>query len=264
MIRATNLVLAAAAALLLVACGGSSDDQKPSVNSMAATPAAYGRTAVWSISGLNLDKGIVFVITAGSCDSVTEVPGGTAFQRQFSCRPSALGELIGQVNAAGGDRLASLRVIIPTPVVQLSLSQGTINLELDPEKAPISVNNFLNYVNSNFYNNTIFHRVIADFVIQGGGYTPGTTNPTAKAPTQPAIALESNNGLTNLRGTLAMARTSDPNSGGSQFYIVKQDTSWLDRQYTVFGQTIEGMDVVKKLVQGDVMKTVTIDEEPPK
>jgi len=250
MIRATNLVLAAAAALLLAACGGGSDEQKPSVNSMAATPAAYGRTAVWSISGLNLDKGIGFVITAGSCDNVVEVPGGTAVQRQFTCRPSSLGELIGEVSEAGGGRLASLRVIIPVPVVQLSLSQGNISLELDPIKAPITVNNFLNYVNSNFYNNTIFHRVIADFVIQGGGYTPGTTNPVPKTPTQPAIALESNTGLANLRGTLAMARTAEPNSATSQFYINVVDNPSLDYKseeepgYAVFGKVTAGMDVV--------------------
>ncbi len=164
------------------------------------------------VTGLNLDKGINFVITSGSCDNIAEITGGTAFQRQFSCRPSSLGELVGQVNDAGGDRLASLRVIIQTPAVLLSLSQGTIELELDPERAPVSVQNFLNYVNSNFYNNTIFHRVIQDFVIQGGGFTPGNPDPVAKPPTQPAIALESNNGLSNVRGTLAMARTSAPDS----------------------------------------------------
>jgi cyclophilin family peptidyl-prolyl cis-trans isomerase len=250
MIRAICLVLAAAAASLLAACGGSNDDQKPAVNNMSATPASYGRTAVWTVSGLNLDQGIGFVITAGTCDNVTEVTGGTAFQRQFSCRPSSLGELIGQVNGAGGERLASLRVIIPTPVVQLTLPIGVIQLELDPGKAPISVNNFLNYVNSSFYNNTIFHRVIADFIIQGGGYTAGASNPVPKAPTQPAIALESNNGLTNVRGSLAMARTSEPNSATSQFYINVVDNPSLDYKseaepgYAVFGKVIAGMDVV--------------------
>jgi len=250
MIRATCFVLAVAAASLLAACGGSNDDQKPAVNSMAATPAAYGRTAVWTVSGLNLDQGIGFVITSGNCDNVTEVTGGTAFQRQFSCRPSSLGELIGQVNDAGGGRLASLRVLIPTPVVQLTLPIGVIQLELDPEKAPISVNNFLNYVNGNFYTNTIFHRVIADFVIQGGGYTAGSSNPVPKAPTQPAIALESNNGLTNVRGSLAMARTSAPDSATSQFYINVVDNPSLDYKseaepgYAVFGKVITGMDVV--------------------
>jgi len=234
----------------LAACGGSSNDQDPSVSGMAATPAQYGRAAVWSITGLNLDKGINFVIASGTCDNVSEIAGGTAFQRQFSCRPSSLGELVGQVNDAGGDRLASQRVIIQAPVVQLSLLQGTIELALDPEKAPVTVQNFLNYVNSNFYNNTIFHRVIEDFVIQGGGFTPGNPDPVAKTPTQPAIALESNNGLSNVRGTLAMARTSAPDSATSQFYINVVDNLSLDYQseqepgYAVFGRVIAGLDVV--------------------
>jgi cyclophilin family peptidyl-prolyl cis-trans isomerase len=141
-------------------------------------------------------------------------------------------------------------VIIETPVVLLSLSQGTIELELDPERAPVSVQNFLNYVNSNFYSNTIFHRVIQDFVIQGGGFTPGNPDPVAKPPTQPAIALESNNGLSNVRGALAMARTSAPDSATSQFYINVVDNPSLDYKseqepgYAVFGKVISGLDVV--------------------
>jgi cyclophilin family peptidyl-prolyl cis-trans isomerase len=234
----------------LAACGGGSNDQEPSVSGMVATPAQYGRAGAWTITGLNLDKGIKFVITSGRCDNIAEIAGGTAFQRQFSCKPSSLGELVGQVNNAGGERLASLRVIIETPVVLLSLSQGTIELELDPERAPVSVQNFLNYVNSNFYSNTIFHRVIQDFVIQGGGFTPGNPDPVAKPPTQPAIALESNNGLSNVRGALAMARTSAPDSATSQFYINVVDNPSLDYKseqepgYAVFGKVISGLDVV--------------------
>jgi cyclophilin family peptidyl-prolyl cis-trans isomerase len=217
---------------------------------MAATPAAYGRTAVWTVSGLNLDNGIKFSITSGTCDDVAEVGEGTAYQRQFSCRVASLGELIGQVDKAGGGFLARLRVIIPQPAVRLTTTLGNIELELDPEKAPISVNNFLNYVNSGFYNNTIFHRVIAEFVIQGGGYVPGTPNPQPRTPTQPAIKLESNNGLTNVRGTLAMARTSDPDSATSQFYINVVDNPSLDYKsdeepgYAVFGRVTAGLDVV--------------------
>ncbi len=249
--RMLRPVLAAwAVAGLAAACGGSSEQEKPSVSGMSATPAAYGRTAVWTVSGLHLDKGVALRITDGTCDNVTEVSGGTDVQRQFTCRPSSMGVLEGEVTELGGRRLGSLRVIIPVPVVQLSTSQGSISLELDPVKAPITVNNFLNYVNGNFYNNTIFHRVVADFVIQGGGYTPGTPNPAPKTPTQPPIVLESNNGLSNLRGTLAMARTSEPNSATSQFYINVVDNRSLDYTsaqepgYAVFGKVIAGMDVV--------------------
>jgi cyclophilin family peptidyl-prolyl cis-trans isomerase len=233
----------------LAACGGS-DDRDPTVNSMAATTAAYGRTAVWTVSGLNLDQGIKFSITTGSCEDVAEIGEGTANQRQFGCRVASLGELIGQVDKAGGGFLGSLRVIIPQPTVRLTTTLGNIELELDPEKAPLTVNNFLDYVNSGFYNNTIFHRVIAGFVIQGGGYLPGTPNPLPRTPTQPAIKLESNNGLTNVRGTLAMARTGEPDSATSQYYINVVDNPSLDYKsdnepgYAVFGRVTAGLDVV--------------------
>lgn len=261
--RTLPLVLSSLfAAVLTVACGGGSDDKKPAVNNMSATPAAYGRAAVWTVNGLNLDLGISLHISQGSCTGMAEVAGGTAVQRQFSCRVASLGFVIGDVYGADGKRLATLRLVIPPPVVQFSLAQGAIEVELDPERAPVTVNNFLNYVNSGFYNNTIFHRVVADFVIQGGGYAPGTTNPTAKNPTQPAIVLESNNGLSNLRGTLAMARTGEPNSATSQFYINVVDNPSLDYKsdeepgYAVFGRVIEGMGVV------DAIKDVPVRQVP--
>jgi len=234
----------------LAACGGSDDSTDPTVNSMAATPATYGRTAVWTVSGLNLDRGIVFSITSGSCEGIAPLGEGTSFQRQYTCQITSLGELIGEVSKAGGGFLASLRVMIPQPVVRMTTSLGVIDLELDPDKAPVTVSNFLSYVNGTFYNNTIFHRVIKEFVIQGGGFAPGTPNPVPKAPTQPAIALESNNGLSNLRGTLAMARTADPNSATSQYFINVVDNPSLDYRsdaepgYAVFGKVIAGLDVV--------------------
>lgn len=249
MMRTTRLVLAAAAALL-AACNGSDDSQQPTVNSMAAVPTAYGRPAVWTVSGLNLDRGITFAITGGRCEDIAEIPGGSATQRQFTCRPTSLGDLVGEVSEDGGGWLASLRVNIPAPVVQLNLAQGPISVQLDPDKAPVTVQNFLNYVNSSFYDNTLFHRVIENFVIQGGGYSPGDPNPVEKAPTQPPIVLESNNGLTNVRGSLAMARTSAPDSATSQFYINVVDNPLLDYKseqepgYAVFGTVISGLDVV--------------------
>jgi cyclophilin family peptidyl-prolyl cis-trans isomerase len=250
MLRAPLFPLAVAAAALLAACGGSDIDNDATVNSMVATPAAYGRAAVWTVAGLNLDKGISFSITAGQCGPVAELGDGTANQRQFSCRVASLGELIAQVNDGSGRRLATLRVIIPTPTVQLVLAQGTIELELDPTAAPVTVNNFLNYVNTGFYNGTIFHRVIKDFVIQGGSYTAGNPNPVPKTPTFAPIALESNRGLSNVRGSLAMARTDQPNSATSSYYINVVDNPSLDFQseaepgYAVFGRVTAGLDVV--------------------
>ncbi len=251
MMRTPRLLQAtvAVAAVLAAACGGGNDD-KPAVNGMAATSAAYGSEALWTVSGLNLDRGIGLTITTGTCDGLTEVPGGSAFQRRFSCRPRSLGDLVAQVNDAGGSRIASLRVVIPKPVVQLDVDQGTIDLELDPVAAPVTVQNFLDYANGGFYDNTLFHRVIADFVIQGGGYAPGSPDPEFQVPTRPPIVLESNNGLSNLRGTLAMARANEPNSATSQFYINVVDNPGLDYRseeqpgFAVFGRVIAGLELV--------------------
>lgn len=145
----------------------------------------------------------------------------------------------------------------PTPVaestvtkVRLSTNQGDIVLELDAEKAPISVENFLSYVKNKHYDGTIFHRVMDGFMIQGGGFTL-TGNKLVEKNTGKAIKNESQNGLKNLRGTIAMARTSDPNSATAQFFINVVDNAALDYPnhggYAVFGKVIEGMDVVDKI-----------------
>lgn len=134
------------------------------------------------------------------------------------------------------------------PHVLLSTNVGDIELELYPQKAPVSVENFLNYVNSGFYNNTIFHRVISNFMIQGGGFTEDMT----QKPTQPSIKNEADNGLRNDRGTIAMARTFDVNSATSQFFINVKNNDYLNHSqrdfgYAVFGKVVSGMDVVDKI-----------------
>lgn len=139
-------------------------------------------------------------------------------------------------------------------VVLLETSAGTVKVELDDAKAPSSVQNFLHYVNSGFYDGLIFHRVISGFMIQGGGFTPDMKQRTTTAP---PIRNEADNGLKNSRGTIAMARTSDPHSATAQFFINLVDNGFLDHKsktpsgwgYTVFGQVIEGMDVVDKIAQ---------------
>ena len=145
--------------------------------------------------------------------------------------------------------------------VRLATSMGDIVLELDAAKAPKSVDNFVQYVKSGHYNNTIFHRVIDGFMIQGGGMTADMREKS----TRPPIQLESHNGLTNVRGALAMARTSFPHSATSQFFINVKDNPFLDQGdgYAVFGKVIAGMDVVDKIrtvpTQRDVpVKTVLI------
>jgi peptidyl-prolyl cis-trans isomerase A (cyclophilin A) len=133
-------------------------------------------------------------------------------------------------------------------VVRLSTSEGDIRIELDAAKAPKSVANFLQYVKSGHYNGTVFHRVIGNFMIQGGGFDAKMV----QKPTKPPIPLESFNGLSNLRGSIAMARTNDPNSATSQFFINVVDNPGLDGTepgtgYAVFGKVIEGMDTVDKI-----------------
>ncbi|SAL43485.1 peptidyl-prolyl cis-trans isomerase A [Caballeronia choica] len=135
------------------------------------------------------------------------------------------------------------------PGVLFKTSQGDIRVELYPEKAPKTVANFLDYVKSGQYNGTIFHRVIPGFMIQGGGFSTSFVEKPTRAP----IPLESKNGLKNSVGTLAMARTSDPNSATAQFFINTVDNTGLDypnpdgNGYAVFGKVTAGMDVVKKI-----------------
>ncbi len=130
--------------------------------------------------------------------------------------------------------------------VLMSTSLGDVELELDRERAPITVENFVRYAESGYYDGTIFHRVIRDFMIQGGGYTPAME----KKSTQDPIQNEAKNGMKNIRGSIAMARTRDPHSATSQFYINHADNSNLDYPsydgwgYAVFGEVVDGMDVV--------------------
>ena len=158
--------------------------------------------------------------------------------------------------------------------VKLATSAGDIVIELDAAKSPKSVANFVQYVKAGHYDGTIFHRVIANFMIQGGGMTTDMKEKETRAP----IALESRNGLANQRGTVAMARTADPNSATAQFFINVKDNDFLNQAasrdgngYAVFGKVIEGMDVVDKIrvtptgpgdvpVQQVVIKRATVEK----
>ena len=138
-------------------------------------------------------------------------------------------------------------------MVKLRTSFGIIALELDTGRAPETVKNFLEYVESGFYSNTVFHRVIDGFMIQGGGFEPGMRQKPARSP----IKNEAHNGLKNERYTIAMARTSEPHSASSQFFINVKDNDFLDHTaqnaqgwgYCVFGKVVEGRDVVDKIKQ---------------
>jgi peptidyl-prolyl cis-trans isomerase B (cyclophilin B) len=134
------------------------------------------------------------------------------------------------------------------PKVKLTTNMGDIVLELDAEKAPVTVENFLNYVKNGHYNGLIFHRIIPDFMVQGGGLEPGME----ERPNLSPIQNEADNGLKNDKGTIAMARTNEPHSATSQFFINLKDNDFLNHTdkdqrgwgYTVFGQVVEGIDVV--------------------
>jgi cyclophilin family peptidyl-prolyl cis-trans isomerase len=137
------------------------------------------------------------------------------------------------------------------PTVEVVTNHGTFVIELDPAKAPKSVENLLRYVDAKHYDGTIFHRVIPTFMVQGGGYD----EQFEKKPVMDAVQNEADNGLRNTRGTVAMARTGDPHSATAQFFVNVTDNAFLDHQaknqqgwgYAVFGRVTEGMDVVDKI-----------------
>jgi cyclophilin family peptidyl-prolyl cis-trans isomerase len=143
------------------------------------------------------------------------------------------------------------------PMLEMRTSLGTMKIELYPDKAPKTVENFLQYTREGFYDGTVFHRVISGFMIQGGGFTPDMSEKETRAP----IENEASNGLKNVRGSLAMARTGDPHSASSQFFINTVDNPFLDFTaetvqgfgYAVFGQVVEGLetlDAIKKVSTG--------------
>jgi cyclophilin family peptidyl-prolyl cis-trans isomerase len=136
------------------------------------------------------------------------------------------------------------------PVVVIETSMGKIKVELFTKDSPVTAKNFLTYVDDKFFDGTVFHRVIPDFMIQGGGMLPGLREKKTRDP----IKNEAGNGLSNKRGTLAMARTDDPDSASAQWFINLKDNTFLDRAkardkvgYAVFGRVIDGMDVVDKI-----------------
>lgn len=154
--------------------------------------------------------------------------------------------------------LLSFSVFAKNPVVVMETNMGTIEIELDEAKAPVTVKNFLSYVDSKFYNGTIFHRVINNFMIQGGGFDEKLVEKKTKAP----IKNEGQNGLKNDTATIAMARTADPNSATAQFFINVADNSSLNypqpdgHGYAVFGKVTTGMHVVNRI---KMVKTGTMN-----
>jgi cyclophilin family peptidyl-prolyl cis-trans isomerase len=148
-------------------------------------------------------------------------------------------------------------------IVQFKTSLGEFTVELEPKEAPITVENFLKYVDDGFFDGTIFHRIVPGFVIQGGGLTPEFDNKETRAP----IKNEATNGLRNLRGTLSMARTNAVDSATSQFFVNLKDNAFLDHKpgnygYAVFGRVTKGMDVIDQIARVKTGKVKGYDDAP--
>lgn len=187
-------------------------------------------------------------------------------KRTIQFKNYLLGGLIGLLVLAQATSVAA-----ENPKATIETNLGNIVIELFPEQAPLTVENFLAYVNDGFYNGTIFHRVINGFMIQGGGYTKDFYEDQNKTKiTRKPVKNESDNGLTNAVGTLAMARTRDPDSATAQFFINVVDNARLDGRpnqpgYTVFGKVVEGLDVVMKIAEAPTRRlgpTPDVPEEP--
>ena len=255
--RAVLVPFAMAAALSGCGGGGTSIGPTqgaggtPTVATATAGSAMYGKTLVLTLTGTDLDQGIS--VSATGCDGVTidtSSSGPTA--AQYDCTVSAIGS--GQfviTRVTGGATLSTASFTVPEPQVTLNFDNGagvtgSLVLTLAPDKTPITVNNFLSYVNTGFYVGTVFHRVSPGFVVQGGGYTaPLDANDQNLKPTNAPIALEVGKGLSNTQWTIAMARTSDAASATSQFFINLVDNSGeldpgLSAGYAVFGTVTSG------------------------
>lgn len=243
-------VAMAASALLLQACGGGGSgygdtpvSTYATVSSATVDRLSYGRLSSFTITGTNLATAASFNSTG--CDGLTVQAGGSASQQTLSCTPNKALSVRLAV-ASGGSEVYSGTLPVPKPRVTLLTSLGSIVVELEPAITPITVDNFLAYVNTGFYSSTIFHRVIPDFVVQGGGFTPlGAITAGLRAP----ITLESNKGLSNVRGTIAMARTNVFDSATSQFFFNVVANTFLDYAsaaspgYAVFGRVVSAADL---------------------
>ena len=185
----------------------------------------------------------LFLLVPAAAFAQTTTPAKPAATKPAAAKPAI------KAATKATEKPAAATAAATSNKVLVKTSLGDITLELYPDKAPKSVENFLGYVKSGFYDGTLFHRVIAGFMIQGGGFGKDLRQKPTKAP----IAIESKNGLSNVRGSLAMARTMDPNSATAQFFINTVDNQRLDYAgdanpgYAVFGKVIAGLDVVDKI-----------------
>ena len=238
---------------MLNACGGGSTGFPPVVTAFRAQTVQYSKTAVIYVGGNDLRSNMT-VDTGDACTNPSFASSSSTSLLVINCTVVKVGDMAFTLKDGNGKMVYQTTVTVSKPQVTLTTSAGAITLELDPASVPTTVNNFLNYVNSGFYANTLFHRVVPGFIAQGGGFTAGMVQKTGLSS---PIALESNKGLSNLRGTVAMARLGDDpadpvgsaNSATSQFFINLVDNTFLDYQaagrpgYAVFGTVVQGLSV---------------------
>jgi peptidyl-prolyl cis-trans isomerase A (cyclophilin A) len=233
----------------------------PAVTSSSVSATRYGAPVLLTVTGANLDDGVT--VTAPGCKGValsaTAPNASSATTAYYTCTASGAYSSALTLKGAFGETLGTATLTVPVPVVTMAVSgdgvSGNLVFTLRGDKAPITVDNFLAYVNSGFYNGTIFHRVVPGFVLQGGGYasaTSGTLGATKATPYAP-IALEVTGG-SNVQWTVAMARTSNPNSATSQFFVnLADNASILDASqtsagYAVFGDVTASASLVQSIV----------------
>ena len=236
--------IASTLALLLSACGGGTGFP-PTITGVKPQSLMYGKTATIYLGGKDLRSSLV-VDTQGGCINTSFASNSTTDTLVLNCTVKVAGDMPLIVKTDTGTVVYNGTLTVPKPQVGIVTSMGNIVVELDPTAAPITVNNFLSYANSGYYRNTLFHRVMSEFMIQGGGFTTGMVKKDGQgAP----IVSESKNGLSNVRGSIAMARLDDKDSATSEFYINHVDNLFLDYSaasagYTVFGKVVQGMEVV--------------------
>jgi cyclophilin family peptidyl-prolyl cis-trans isomerase len=239
--------LALSVALALLACG---EQEVISDASVQGGNLFYGRNAEFSIGVSRLREGLQ--VQVSGCSVTDGLQAVSPTELRYRCTLTTTGTVNFTVGDPQGATVYTRTFTVPEPRVVLDTSRGEIEIELQPRSAPLTVDNFLAYVGSDYYTNLIFHRVITGFVVQAGGFEPGM-NP--RVPPLPPVVLESNRGLLNVRGSLAMARTNAPDSATSQFFINLVDNPFLDFRpadtdrpespgYAVFGRVVRGIEAV--------------------
>jgi len=223
----------------------------PVVLSIKADNLMFSKSAQFTMTGYSLDKD--FNVSTKNCKGLALVSGGSSTSKSVTCNVGAVGTgaISFDAKMADGTVLKSAAFDVPNPQVSMVTNLGALKLELNPTAAPLTVGNYLQYVNDKFYDNTIIHRLVTSgiFVAQGGWLSP---TPTVQPGQRGAIALEVGKGLSNVKGTIAMARASDLNTATSQFFFNLSDNTALDTAnggYAVFGKVVSGLAVLDAMAK---------------